>query len=54
MLDFPAHTIDTAPDAAKPLMEGATKAYSFLPNLYGDAVWQARRTGNCGWRCQSG
>lgn len=34
MLDFPSHTIDTAPDAAKPLMEGATKAYSFLPNLY--------------------
>lgn len=34
MTDFKSHTIESAPDAAKPLMEGAEKAYGFLPNLY--------------------
>ena len=34
MSNFPLHTIDTAPGAAKPLMEGAKKAYSFVPNLF--------------------
>lgn len=34
MSNFPLHTLDTAPAAAKPLLEGARKAYSFVPNLY--------------------
>ena len=29
-------TIDTAPEASKPVMEMATKKYSFLPNLLGN------------------
>lgn len=31
---FTLHSIDTAPDAAKPLMEQAVKEYGMLPNLY--------------------
>lgn len=34
MTDFPLHTIDTAPDAAKPLLQEALKGYGFVPNLY--------------------
>ncbi len=33
MTDFTVHTEDTAPDASKQLIESATKAYGFLPNL---------------------
>jgi AhpD family alkylhydroperoxidase len=33
MPNFPTHTIDTAKDAAKPLLEAAHQAYSFVPNL---------------------
>ena len=29
------HNIETAPDAAKPLLESAQKAFGFLPNLLG-------------------
>ena len=35
MSRFPTHTIDSAPAAAKPLLEAAKKAYSFIPNLFG-------------------
>ncbi len=35
MTDFTTHTIQSAPDAAKPLLEGAQKAYGFVPNLLG-------------------
>lgn len=34
MTDFTTHTIETAPDAAKPLLEGAQKSVGFVPNLY--------------------
>lgn len=35
MTDFATHTVDTAPDAAKPLLEAAQKNYGFVPNLLG-------------------
>lgn len=35
MSDFTTHTIETAPEAAKPLLQGAKNAYSFVPNLLG-------------------
>lgn len=35
MTDFETHTIDTAPEASKPLIQGAIKSYGFLPNLLG-------------------
>lgn len=35
MTDFKTHTIETAPDASKPLLQGAKNAYSFVPNLLG-------------------
>jgi len=34
-MNFPVHTIETAPDAAKPTLEAALKGYGFLPNLLG-------------------
>jgi uncharacterized peroxidase-related enzyme len=34
MTDFPTHTIDTAPAAAKARLEGAQAALGFVPNLY--------------------
>ena len=34
-MDFPVHTIDTAPDAARPTLEAALKGYGFVPNLLG-------------------
>ncbi|MEP4050964.1 MAG: carboxymuconolactone decarboxylase family protein [Litorimonas sp.] len=34
MTDFPIHTVETAPAAAKPRLEGAQKALGFVPNLY--------------------
>ncbi|GLQ21214.1 carboxymuconolactone decarboxylase family protein [Algimonas porphyrae] len=34
MTDFTRHTADTAPTAAKPILEGAQKALGFVPNLY--------------------
>lgn len=36
MTDFTTHSIDTAPAAAKPLLEGAESAYGFVPNLLGN------------------
>ncbi|WP_414440176.1 carboxymuconolactone decarboxylase family protein [Burkholderia sp. 22PA0106] len=33
MNTFQAHTIDTAPAASKPLLEGAKQAFGFVPNL---------------------
>lgn len=35
MSQFSVHTIDTAPEAATPILAGAAKAYGFLPNLLG-------------------
>lgn len=35
MTKFATHTIDTAPDSSKALLEGAKNAYSFVPNLLG-------------------
>lgn len=35
MTDFTTHTIETAPAAAKPFLEGAQGKYSFVPNLLG-------------------
>jgi uncharacterized peroxidase-related enzyme len=34
MTQFNLHTVDTAPVKSKPLLEGANKAYGFIPNLY--------------------
>lgn len=34
MTNFPTHTIDTAPDAARPILQDALKGYGFVPNLY--------------------
>ena len=36
MTDFNTHTIETAPEAAKPLLQGAKNAYAFVPNLLGN------------------
>ena len=35
MTDFATHTIESAPEASKPFLEGAKNAYSFVPNLLG-------------------
>lgn len=35
MTDFQTHTVETAPDAAKPLLQNAEKAFGFIPNLLG-------------------
>ena len=35
MENFSVHTIDTAPDASRPLLEGAQKTFGFVPNLIG-------------------
>ena len=34
MTEFVTHTSSTAPDAAKPILEGAQSALGFVPNLY--------------------
>ena len=33
MTDFTTHTIDSAPEAAKPILEGVNSAFGFVPNL---------------------
>jgi len=33
MSHLPVHTLETAPEASKPFLEGAKKTYGFLPNL---------------------
>jgi uncharacterized peroxidase-related enzyme len=35
MTRFPSHTLETAPEAARPTLEAARKAYGIVPNLYG-------------------
>lgn len=35
MSTYPVQTIQTAPAAARPLLEGAKKSLGFVPNLYG-------------------
>ncbi|PPB82603.1 AhpD family alkylhydroperoxidase [Albidovulum inexpectatum] len=35
MVDFPIHTIETAPEAAKPLLEASLKANGRIPGLHG-------------------
>lgn len=34
MTKFELHTIETAPEAAKPILQAALKGYGFVPNLY--------------------
>ena len=34
MAQFPTHTLETAPEASKPLLDGAQKQLSFVPNLF--------------------
>lgn len=34
MADFPIHTLDTAPDASKPLLEDSIKGFGRLPSLH--------------------
>ena len=34
MTDFKVHTIESAPEKSKPILEGARKALGFVPNLY--------------------
>ena len=33
--NFPVHTLETAPEAARPVMETARQAFGFIPNLIG-------------------
>ena len=33
MSDFPRHTLESAPDSARPFLEEAEKAFGFVPNL---------------------
>lgn len=35
MPHFPIHTRETAPEAAKPLLDGSVKTFGFVPNLHG-------------------
>jgi len=35
MSQFTTHTIESAPESAKPILQGAKNAYSFVPNLLG-------------------
>lgn len=35
MTDFTTHTVETAPEAAKPFLQGAEKNFGFVPNLLG-------------------
>ena len=35
MSEFLTHTIESAPEAAKPFLQGAKDAYTFVPNLLG-------------------
>ncbi len=35
MTDFTKHTLETAPEAAQPILQAALKGYGFIPNLYG-------------------
>lgn len=34
MTDFTIHTIDSAPEASKEMLEGSKKAFGFVPNLH--------------------
>ncbi len=34
MTKFTIHKLETAPEASRPILEGATKAFGFLPNLH--------------------
>lgn len=34
-MSYPVHTVETAPAAAREVLEGAKRAYGFLPNLLG-------------------
>src|SRR5512147_3011437 len=34
MTTFTVHTIDTAPDRSRPLLEGIKQAFGFVPNLF--------------------
>jgi uncharacterized peroxidase-related enzyme len=34
-MEFPVHTMATAPEASRPTLEAAKKTYGFLPNLFG-------------------
>lgn len=36
MTHFPIHTLDTAPDASKPFLEGTKAAFGLIPNLVGE------------------
>ena len=35
MAEFPVHTIESAPEASKPILEAATQKFGFTPNLLG-------------------
>ena len=34
MTTFPVHSLDTAPDASKPILTAVQKSFGFVPNLY--------------------
>lgn len=34
-MKFDVHTIDTAPEQSRPILEGVKQAYGFVPNLFG-------------------
>jgi uncharacterized peroxidase-related enzyme len=36
MTDFPIHTFETAPEASRPFIDGAKKAFGLVPNLIGE------------------
>jgi len=35
MTKFTAHTIESAPDASRPILEGIKRSFGFVPNLFG-------------------
>jgi uncharacterized peroxidase-related enzyme len=35
MIDFTAHTVETAPAGSRPLLEGIARSFGFVPNLFG-------------------
>ena len=34
MTTFPIHSLDTAPDASKPILTATQKKFGFVPNLF--------------------
>ncbi|MEH6651563.1 MAG: carboxymuconolactone decarboxylase family protein [Motiliproteus sp.] len=34
MIDFPSHTLDSAPEVTRPMLEGVQQRFGFIPDIY--------------------